>query len=117
MAATPIGVSQKGAAMLDNVILPSYYVIKRKPSDEELEEAQRALCITPCSIAIVSTYDQADYRLAQQLSQDVVWASSEMNAELTALRLSKEFGHPVLIVGNAELLDAVYEDGVKEKVC
>jgi len=103
---------------MENIQVPSYYVVKPKLSEAELDEVQRALSITPCPFSILYTHDQSGYQTAMSLTREVTLVSSEASAHDLARRLAQETGYPVLIVGTADhLLDAVYMDGTKEKVC
>jgi hypothetical protein len=100
---------------MEDVQVPSYYILKHKPSEAELERVQRALCVTPCCLALLSVHDQEDYQAATSLACSVAWMDAN-KAHIFAQQLFQETGHPTLIIGDAELLDAVFSDGRKEKV-
>jgi len=93
---------------------PIYYVASRLLTCAQLEWVTLALKIHPVSCAII--WDVCDSELARKLSDAIVLVADEQGANTLAEQLAKETGVPSLVIGDVELLTAVYEDGKKEKI-
>jgi hypothetical protein len=95
-------------------IAPLFYVMARGLGIELLDQIEAALSITPCQAVVISEYGDAE--VAWKFAPMVMRAESE----LLALSLAREWairtGRPLLVIGKAELLDAVYKDGHVESV-
>lgn len=85
--------------------LPEYYVVSRHMQDADC--ILHALRLTPIDIAIVTNV--LDYDYATQLCNAVILTD---DAEKTRLSLNRR----VLILGEADFIDAVYADGRRESL-
>jgi hypothetical protein len=100
---------------MDDVVVPSYYIVSAKLPSEEAWSVIHALSITPCECAIIS--DILDARLALELSPNVRIAATDKDALGLAVLMSEEMQRPVLVIGEADFLDAVMPDGGRHPVC
>ena len=98
---------------LMEVRVPSYYVVNRKLNDKELGLALHALQITPIVGAIIT--DVHDHDIARQFTDEVFQVSPTQAHEI-AQRVAEDSKQPVLIIGEATVLDAYYTDGSKETI-
>jgi hypothetical protein len=90
--------------------VPVYYIVKRSLNDKEVVLINGVLEITPIYAAII--VDAHDWELANRLSNEVIYQSTMERA----LTLAKDLDYPSIVLGDAEFLDAVYEDGFREAV-
>lgn len=85
--------------MLDSdLALPTHYVINREAPEDELAQFEQVLAIHPCSIGVVTRYE--DVPLASRFVDDVrVWLDIR-----TVWAIVEQFQHetnrPVLVVGD-----------------
>ncbi len=85
--------------------VPLYYVVNRHMQDTDC--VLYALRLTPVDTAIVSNV--MDYDYAARLCQAVILTDE---VEKTRVKLNRT----VLIVGEAEFIDAVYADGRRQSL-
>ncbi len=97
---------------MDDVILPAFYVVSRDLPVERAPRVALALSMTPVDVAIIS--DVADTALARELGNVLLMVDTSEQALQTALELSANC--LPLVIGTADLLDAVYADGRREAV-
>lgn len=86
--------------------IPAFYILSRKLSLDEVDPIMRALGITPVWCSIVS--DPRDSELAISFAPQVLRSENDTVAIELARRISREQNQPVLVIGEADLLDAVY---------
>jgi len=86
--------------------------MKRGLSLDQVEAVMAALSITPC--AAVFTTDYKDTEIFTDLAEQIVIAENYATAISKAREWANEYGRPMLVIGESELLDAVYDDGHKE---
>src|SRR5690242_20554396 len=96
--------------MEDLIDQPAFYILNRSFPREHVRHAADALSITPITVAIVS--DPADVPLALELTPSVLRACCEEEALEMAMTIGTE--NRALVVGEADVLDAVYSDGRRE---
>ena len=89
--------------------VPSYYVLNRDLDPSHVVAVLDALDGHRHTTAIISRMTDAE--LALNISQTVIRADSDEDATNTATILSAEGALPVLVVGKADFLDAVFPDG------
>jgi len=94
--------------------LPVYYVVNRTLPQELAVAILRALSYTPVHCAVIS--DVLDAEFALSLCTEVILAKSEADSVSVALAIQEQTTYPVLIIGTADVLDAVFVDGKREKV-
>lgn len=94
--------------------VPQYYCLKRGCTDPETEYILAALRITPILSVIIS--NPADCNFALKLSNEIMRSLTPEAAHLLAKQVSTGTGKPVLVIGEADFLDAYYHDGTKEAV-
>jgi hypothetical protein len=99
---------------MDDIVVPSFYVVNRTLPKEQAFMVIHALSITPVQCAIIS--DPLDCNLAIELSPSVVRAATDKDALALAALLAEDSKRPVLVVGEADFLDAVYKDGKREAI-
>lgn len=97
---------------MDEFVLPAFYIVSRGLSVEHAGFVLAALDITPIQVVIIS--DPADVQLAFTICPSVLRVDSDAAALETAKSISPT-GTP-LVIGQADVLDAVYPDGYKEPV-
>lgn len=90
---------------------PIHYILSR--SFKNPEKLDRIFAITPVLCCVVS--DPHDTGLAMRIHPAVIQIEAE-SAELWADLLANRYGQPVVVIGDADGLEAVYVDGRKEKV-
>lgn len=101
-------------------LVPCYYVcttFHRMPEnarDAIVEWIKHALSLTPCVCAIYS--DVYDAELSARLCPWIVRASDSRNAESMAMRLWLQVKMPSVVVGGAEILDAVFLGGARASI-
>lgn len=98
--------------MVHEIEAPLFYVVKRGLSPEEIDAVRASLSITPCQAVFISKTE--DHDLAWRFSDQVMMAVDEETALLLAKRWATDIGRPMLVVGTAALLDAVFADGKRE---
>lgn len=94
---------------MDIINAPQYYICSRNITAEQVVNVQNALRITPCFVALVS--EHKDSELASNFCSEVRYAPTHITAY--ALHLAEESNRPILVIGDAEYLDAVLEDGTR----
>ena len=95
-------------------IPPLFYVMKRGLPQKYLDAIADALCITPCQAVVIS--DLQDSHVAWNFAPMVMRADSDFMALTLAREWAQRTGRPLLVIGKAEFLDAVYRDGHTESV-
>lgn len=95
----------------EDVAVPLYYVVSRNVPISEADSVLHMLRITPAELAIFS--DPLDGELAQCLSNSICFSPID-KAEGFAANLATRAQRPVLLLGVAEFIDAVYSDGHRE---
>jgi hypothetical protein len=99
---------------MGEIQVPAFYVVSRKLKKEHAGPILRALSITPVVAAVIS--DVLDADLALSFSPQVFRRPTEADSCEFAMRLSVDNQIPVLVVGTADVLDAIYVDGTRAKV-
>ena len=99
---------------MDEVEVPNIYVVNRRLPIEEAYPVIRALSITPVQCAVIS--DVLDAALALSLSPSIAMADTDKDALALAGLLAEDANRPVLVVGEANFLDAIYATGRREAV-
>lgn len=95
--------------------IPSYYIVSRKMGKDQIGPILNALNITPVYTAIISDIHDAELGLC--FSAQVMRCQTEDSSCEVARAMSQEQRMPILVVGTADILDAVFIDGHKEQVC
>ena len=98
-----------------DVAVPSYYIVSRTLNGDQAACVIGALNITPVSCAIIS--NPLDTELAFKLCNEVVRTNTPADALDIAKKIAAHNGRPPIVVGEADVLDAVYPDGRKATVC
>ena len=93
---------------MEDVVVPLYYVASRTLKEKDVAYISRILQISPVTCVLVSSAH--DIELARQFADEVICLDAG-DVERYAAKLS-----PVLVIGDAEFLDVVYEDGTKESL-
>jgi hypothetical protein len=96
------------------ILSPLFYVMARGLDRKTLDAIEAALSLTPCHAVIVS--DLRDSEIAWNFAPVVMRADNEFVALTLAHETATRIGRPVLVIGKAEILDAIYKDGHKESV-
>jgi len=96
------------------VLSPLFYVMARGLDRKTIDAVEAALSLTPCQAVIIT--DLHDAEIAWIFAPMVMRADSELLALSLARETATRTGRPVLVIGKAELLDAVYKDGHIESV-
>jgi len=99
---------------LEELVMPTYYVVSRTLTNDQAVCVLDALKITPVFCSIIS--DPVDVSLALSLSNELIRTDSSEAAFSTARNIGSKSPRPPLVVGEADLLEAVYADGRREKV-
>jgi hypothetical protein len=99
---------------MQDIQTPAYYVLNRNISTEEVQAVLNALRITPVICAVISNVMDAE--LAMVCGSKVITAGSEIEAHRVAMQIALDSNWPTLVIGEANLLDAVYADGTKQEV-
>jgi hypothetical protein len=94
--------------------LPLYYVLRRDLTDEQISAVKQVLYFTPVNYAII--HDALDGLLAAEFAPEVVRVREEADVLRLAKQIGREIGAPVILFGDAELVDVVYDDGRQEPV-
>ena len=97
-----------------DIKVPAYYVLNRKIDREHVGPILRALNITPVFSALIS--DVNDAALGLMFSPQVMRCTTEAASCEVALAMSAENNMPILVLGTADVLDAVYRDGSRHAV-
>jgi hypothetical protein len=99
---------------MGEIQVPAFYVVNRLLKKEEAGPILQVLAITPVSSAIIHNILDADLALA--FSPQVLRCATEEDSYRVALKFSQDSKMPVLVIGTAEVIDAVYSDGRRVKV-
>lgn len=94
--------------------IPLLYILSRDCPDDSVDLVRRVLGITPIYCTMVSNI--LDYELARKFDQQLVRTNSQEDSISKAIEIAKEVKMPVLVIGSAGMLDAIYEDGNKEEI-
>jgi hypothetical protein len=94
--------------------VPSYYIVSRTLDGDQAACVIGALNITPVSCAVIS--DILDVGLAFKLSSEVIRTNTPADALELAKKIAAQHGRPPIVIGEADLLDAVFADGKKVNV-
>lgn len=95
-------------------LAPAFYVVKQGCNDTETANLLHAMKITPILAVII--VDPADADFALMVSDEVMRTTSVQHSHSLAREIHAETGRPVLVVGEAQFLDAYYSDGRVEPV-
>ena len=90
--------------------VPLYYVVKHDLTHEEQESIEKLLFLTPCYAAFVA--DSADLTFARGFCEEVV-AAIGIDPETLAEGWARTLNRPMLVFGDVDLVDAVYDDGTR----
>lgn len=77
--------------------------------EQTLDKIEGILAITPCQAVVIS--DLRDAGVAWRFAPMVMRADDEFMAITMAREWATRTGRPLLVIGKAELFDAVYKDG------
>lgn len=99
---------------MTEAIPPLFYVMARGLEQKYLDAIGDALCMTPCQAVVIS--DLQDASIAWNFAPMVMRADSEFMALTLAREWATRTGRPLLVIGKAEFLDAIYKDGHTESV-
>jgi hypothetical protein len=99
---------------MDDISVPVVYVVNRTIPREETFVVLQTLRITPCCCAVISNI--LDAELAIQLAPEVLRAETEEKAIELGKTVAANFKRAVLVVGQANFLDAIWSDGRREAV-
>lgn len=103
----------KSPQAMDDLRIPSVYVLASSLREAEHPIVRDVLQITPCRCAIISDY--RDSRFASEFcSEGVIHVATEQEALILATKFVNENIRPILVIGNASVLDAIYDDGIRE---
>jgi hypothetical protein len=94
--------------------VPLFYVVSRHLPIEQVEVVLRIMRITPCFLAVISRVQDA--ALGLSVAPDVANAASDEDALALAKKMAIEIERPVIVVGEADFLDAVWADGRRESL-
>lgn len=94
--------------------VPIYYVANAALSEPEMAFVLSALKITPVLACIITNPVDCDFAL--QLSAEVMKADTLVAAHKLAKEVNRNTGRPLIILGEANFLDAYYADGTMENV-
>lgn len=97
-----------------DINVPVYYILSRKLEKEQAGPILQALNITPVIAAVI--HDVCDTDLALMFTTQLFRCKTESASCEIALTIAEEHSFPVLVVGTADLLDAVYRDGQRKAV-
>lgn len=98
--------------------VPQVYILNRNldPEAAETNDIVRIIRITPIYCIVV--LELVDLPFAQLIDESIVRIT---DPEPAAIEVAKEWaeqvGQPVLVLGTAEKLDAIYADGTREAIC
>jgi hypothetical protein len=99
--------------LVDDVEVPVCYIVNPALTGERIQQVSTYLGVTPVSCALIS--EATHLELAKQFATVILRVEPEA-AQETALQLWSEHGHRSLLVGEANLIAAVYQDGRKEEI-
>lgn len=99
---------------MGEIVVPAFYIVNRLLKKEEAGPILQVLSITPISSAII--HDVLDADLALAFSPQVLRCATEEDSHQVAMKMSQDSKMPVLVVGTAEVIDAVYPGGRRVKV-
>jgi hypothetical protein len=88
--------------------------MKRGLEDKYVEAVEAALSITPCQAVVVS--DFADAPIGLRFAPMVIRSDDDVTALAVARHWALSTGRPLLVIGQADFLDAIYPDGHTESV-
>lgn len=94
--------------------VPAGYIVSRDIQSEVIPAVLQYLSITPvCSVLVTDT---RSIDIARQFSESILRVASEDEAISLALKVFEETNQPVLVVGSAGLLKAIYQDSSTEEL-
>lgn len=96
------------------VLSPLFYVMARGLDRKTIDAVEAALSLTPCQAVVIS--DLKDAEIAWIFAPVVMRAEDEFMALTMAREWATRNGRPILVIGKAEILEAVYKDGHTESV-
>jgi len=96
------------------IVSPLFYVMKRGLEDRFLDAIEDALSITPCQAVVIS--DTNDASTAMRYAPMVLRADDDVTALAVAREWALKTGRPLLVIGAADFLEAVYPDGHTETI-
>jgi hypothetical protein len=96
---------------------PAVYVLSRHIALDDTDDAVRMLGFTPLNKIFI--HDDRDLALACVFlpAQEILKTRSQADSVELAQAVYAETGEPSLVVGDAELLDAIWPDGRREALC
>lgn len=90
-------------------LIPLYYCVRRGLTDEQLDAVNSLLCITPVLACVI--FDPHDAKAALHLTSQTMMADTEAAAHKLARSIALLHGHPLLVMGNCEFIDAYFPNG------
>ena len=100
--------------MSEVITTPIFYVLGRDLPRQYVDAAEVALTLTPCAAVVIS--DLQDAKIAWAFAPMVLRADTDLLALQLARQWAVKTQRPLLVIGKAEFLDAVYFDGHTESV-
>lgn len=95
--------------MSELITTPILYVLRRGLPQKQLDAVMDALSITPCVAVVIS--DLEDAKVAWNFAPMVMRAETELLALQVARHWAEKTQRPLLVIGKADFLDAIYFDG------
>lgn len=99
---------------MEEINAPLVYVVNRQLPHEEALSVLYTLRITPCCCSVISNI--LDAQLALQLTPGVRRTNTEDEAIDTAKAIALEYNRPVMVLGQADFIDAIWSDGSRSPV-
>ena len=99
---------------MDDIRVPIVYVVNRQLPHEETLAVLQTLRITPCCCAVISNILDAEW--AFQLTPGVLRADTEEKATEMATEIALEYRRPVMVLGEADFIDAIWSDGTRSPI-
>jgi hypothetical protein len=99
---------------VDEINAPIIYVVNRQLPKEETLAVLHTLRITPCCCSVISNILDAAW--AEQLTTGVLRADDEMKAIELAKGIALEYRRPVMVLGEADFIDAIWPDGSRSPI-
>lgn len=93
---------------MEDVSVPLYYIASRVLTEVQIATIQRILTMSPITCVLVTHADDAE--LGREFGDEII-CLDKGDVERYAKKLS-----PVLVIGDVQFLDVVYEDGTKESL-
>jgi len=100
--------------MQQDFSVPSYYIANPSVAACKPELIRQLLSITPISQIFITNLD--DVETALLFNDSVYRVASLDQAKELALSTYQEFQHPSLILGEAHVIEAYFEDGHSEQM-